>query len=163
MTEPRTDAPRMFGGTLEPQRLPWSWAVERLTSAHTYWITTTRPDGRPHARPVWAVWVDGALAFSTGSLATANLGANPAITVHLEVDPEVVIVEGTAATITDGAELQAVLDAYNPKYGEAMTVDSVPGPFLRVAIERAFGWIAAPTAGDAGAQFHGTATRWRFD
>lgn len=162
MTEPRTDQPRMFGSTLEPQRLPWSWAVERLVDAHTYWIATTRPDGRPHARPVWAVWIDGALSFSTGSLAAGNLAANPAITVHLEVDPEVVILEGTAAEITERTELQAVLDAYNPKYLEDMTVNTVPGPFLRVAVERAFGWIAAPTFSDAGAQFHGTATRWTF-
>ncbi len=152
----------MFGSTLEPQRLPWSWAVERLVEARTYWIATTRPDGRPHARPVWAAWIDGSLNFSTGSLAAGNLAANPAITVHLEIDPEVVILEGTAAEITDRAELQGVLDAYNLKYGENLTVDTLPGPFLRVIAERAFGWIAAGDASDGGAQFHGTATRWRF-
>ena len=162
MTEPHADEPRLFGSTLEPQRLPWSWAVERLSATHTYWIATTRPDGRPHARPVWAVWVHDSLSFSTGSLAAANLQTNPAISVHLDIDPEVVILEGVATVIDDGDELQAVLDAYNPKYAEALTVDSLPGPFLRVAVERAFGWIAAPTAADGGAQFHGTATRWRF-
>lgn len=162
--QPRTDEPRMFGSTLEPQRLPWAWAVERLVDAHIYWIATTRPDGRPHARPVWAVWCgdEGALSFSTGSLAASNLAANPAITVHLETDPEVVILEGTAAAISDRSELQTVLDAYNPKYGEEVTVDTIPGPFLRVALERAFGWIAADDASDGGAQFHGTATRWIF-
>jgi len=32
-------------GTLEPEEgtglLPWSWAVERLTSSRNYWLATT--------------------------------------------------------------------------------------------------------------------------
>jgi len=43
------------------EKLPWSWAVERLSAAHNYWICTTRPDGRPHAVPVWGVWLDDAV------------------------------------------------------------------------------------------------------
>jgi hypothetical protein len=40
--------------------------VDRLTVARTYWISTTRPDGRPHAIPVWGVWVDGTLYHGGG-------------------------------------------------------------------------------------------------
>ena len=43
--------------------LDWSWAVTRLESALNYWFATTRSDGRPHAMPAWAVWLDGALYF----------------------------------------------------------------------------------------------------
>ena len=39
--------------------LPWSWAVERLNRSQNFWLATARPDGRPHAMAVWAVWVDG--------------------------------------------------------------------------------------------------------
>ena len=35
--------------------LPWAWALERLTRSHDYWVATSRPDGRPHVMPVWAV------------------------------------------------------------------------------------------------------------
>src|SRR5689334_4298398 len=100
--EPVGGRPRMFGGELEPVVLPWSWAVERLARARHYWIATTRADGRPHARPVWAVWVDGSVCFSTGSIAARNLERSPEISVHVESDDgEAVIVEGTAAPVAD--------------------------------------------------------------
>jgi pyridoxamine 5'-phosphate oxidase-like protein len=45
--------------------LPWTWARRRLVAAHNYWISTTRPDGRPHAMPVWGLWLDETFLFST--------------------------------------------------------------------------------------------------
>ncbi len=76
----------------------WSWAVERLESALNYWFSTTRPDGRPHAMPAWAVWVDHALYFdgSPETRRSRNLAVNPAIAVHLESGDQVVILEGEA-------------------------------------------------------------------
>jgi hypothetical protein len=71
-------------------------AEQQLVAARTYWIATTGPDGRPHCRPVWGVWLADGFWFSTGSLARHNLAANPQITVHLESGDEVVIVEGAA-------------------------------------------------------------------
>jgi hypothetical protein len=55
---PKASRPYMPGyGILDAKSgsglLPWSVAVERLTEARNYWIATTRPDGRPHAMPVW--------------------------------------------------------------------------------------------------------------
>src|SRR3954453_23232210 len=96
LPEPTASAPRMFGGTLEPTRLPWRWATARLEAARTYWIATTRPDERSHTRPVWGVWLDNAFYFTTGSLAARNLETRPGITMHLESGEEVVIVEGVA-------------------------------------------------------------------
>src|SRR3954468_22320223 len=78
--------------------LEWSWAVERLTAARNYWFCTTRPDGRPHAMPAWAAWVNGTLYFD-GSPETRrgrNLAQNASIGVHLESGDEVVILEGRA-------------------------------------------------------------------
>jgi len=74
MIEPKPSRPRMFGGHLEPSRLPWSWAEHRLTTARNYWIATTRPNGRPHSRPVWGVYLDGSFHFNTGSVAAGNCG-----------------------------------------------------------------------------------------
>src|SRR5690242_14466887 len=76
----------------------WSWAVEQLKEARNYWFCTTRPDGRPHSMPAWAVWVDDALYFD-GSPETRrgrNLARNPAISVHLESGDHVVVLEGDA-------------------------------------------------------------------
>jgi hypothetical protein len=151
----------MFGGEIEAVPLPWTWAVDRLTAARHYWIATTRADGRPHARPVWGVWVDGSVCFSTGSIAARNLTRSPEISVHVEDERgEAVIVEGTAAPVDDVARLGRVLDAYNPKYRCALAADSLPGPFYAVAPRVVFGWVSDPSGADAGAAFHGTATRW---
>jgi len=35
--------------------LRWSWAEQRLTKSHNYWITTIKPDGNPHTMVVWGL------------------------------------------------------------------------------------------------------------
>lgn len=47
--------------------LPWSWAVERLARSHDYWVATTRSVGPPSVTPVWGVWLDDGLWFSSSS------------------------------------------------------------------------------------------------
>jgi hypothetical protein len=163
LSKPIAAAPRMFGGTLEPAHLPWRWAVARLEAARTYWIATTRPDGRPHTRLVWGVWLDNSFYFSTGSLAARNLTTQSAITVHLESGEEVVIVEG-AAELAQGEELLKRVSAlYGAKYQWERNSDEPSDPFYVVRPEIAFGWIEDSTGLDRGAAFHGTATRWRFE
>ena len=46
---------------------PWSAARDQLESAKTYWVTTVRPDGRPHSTTIAAVWLDDAIHFTTGA------------------------------------------------------------------------------------------------
>ena len=138
--------------------LPWSWAVERLERAVNYWFSTTRPDGRPHAMPAWAVWLDDAVYFD-GSPETRrgkNLAQNPAIVIHLESGDEVVVLEGEAHLVgkPDRAfaeRLAAALGAkYGPKYvPEPDTWDQGGLYVMRPTV--AFGWNEFPTA----------LTRWR--
>ncbi|HLY82411.1 MAG TPA: pyridoxamine 5'-phosphate oxidase family protein, partial [Acidimicrobiales bacterium] len=81
--EPTASRPYMPGyGIVGPDQgtglLPWSWANERLTASHDYWLATVRPDGRPHVMPVWGVWQDGHIWFSSSgaSRKTQNLAVN---------------------------------------------------------------------------------------
>ncbi len=57
----------------------WSEGRERLEGAEVYWISTVRPDGRPHVTPLLSVWLDGALYFCTGpdERKAKNLVRNP--------------------------------------------------------------------------------------
>jgi hypothetical protein len=159
---PETDRPRMFGRVgLEPVLLPWSWAEHRLVRARGYWIASTRPDGRPHTRPVWGVWHEGAFYFSTGSLAAANVAHDPRITLHLESGAEVVILEGNATATTDQDLVSLLSVIYNDKYRWDLDPDA-PATWYEVRPEVAFGWIVDDSGRDYGATFHGTATRWRF-
>jgi len=152
----------MFGGEPEAALLPWRWAEERLVRAANYWIATTRSDGRPHCRPVWGVWLETMLYFSTGSLIDANLAASPEITVHLESGDEAVIVEGTGERVTDLEVWRRFAEAYNVKYHWDFSPERIFGGFWRVRPRLAFGWLSDPTGLDHGAAFGGTATRWTF-
>lgn len=160
--DPESSRPHMFGSHLEPVRLPWTWATERLVRARNYWIATTRPNGQPHTRPVWGVWIEDAFYFSTGSRAAQNLAANRAITIHLESGSDVVIIEGEAELVSDTSLVERVVSLYNQKYHWNVDPNNLPGPFYAVRPQLAFGWVSDESGLDQGAAFHGTATRWRF-
>ena len=137
--------------------LPWSWAVERLVGAHTYWIATTRPNGRPHVMPVWGLWLDDAFYFSTGrnSRKARNLAANAECVVTLDHSGEQVIIEGVAHEATDTLILKQCWEAYNAKYH--WDVEGMNEPFFAVRPRVAFGFIENDEA------FTTTATRWLFE
>ncbi|WP_304453211.1 pyridoxamine 5'-phosphate oxidase family protein [Nocardiopsis sp. YSL2] len=46
--------------------VPWGRARTVLADAPLYWVTTVRPDGRPHTVPLLGVWVDGSVCFCPG-------------------------------------------------------------------------------------------------
>src|SRR5204862_540824 len=98
--------------------LTWDWVTSQIEKARNYWICTTRPDGRPHAAPVWGLWLDDAVWFSTGraSRKARNLARDPSLVVHLESGDDTVILEGEAEEVSDPAALERFVDAYDEKY-----------------------------------------------
>jgi pyridoxine/pyridoxamine 5'-phosphate oxidase len=133
------------------ERLPWSEAERWLTESRNYWLATTRPDGRPHAAPVWGLWVDGTLVVSTGrdSRKGRNLAARPELVAHTESGDEVVILEGAVEEIELTDELA---DAYEAKYAFRPTGDL--GVWYRLRPRVAQTWLER--------DFPHTATRWEF-
>jgi nitroimidazol reductase NimA-like FMN-containing flavoprotein (pyridoxamine 5'-phosphate oxidase superfamily) len=113
----------LLGDAAMPSR--WSEAREHLegTSA-TYWLATVSPDGRPHVRPILAVWVEGRLYFcaSGRSRKARNLALDPRCAVTVEVEPIDLVVEGLARTVGDSEELRQVADAYASAYDWHVTV-----------------------------------------
>ena len=99
--------------------MQWERVERRLRTAETYWLATTRPDGRPHAMPVHGLWHERAFWFATdrASVKGRNLAANPAASVHLESAADVVIAEGSAAPVEDAAAAAAVTPLLAAKYG----------------------------------------------
>lgn len=51
-----------------PGAAPTEWAEgrKRIEGAELFWLSTVRPDGRPHVTPLISVWIDGASYFCTG-------------------------------------------------------------------------------------------------
>ncbi len=133
--------------------LPWSFADQRLRRAHNYWVCSTRPDGRPHAAPIWGLWQEGAFYFSTdpSSRKAKNLAENPAIVVHVESGDEVVLLEGRVETLELTRELDRV---YFRKYKVHLIGFPAPMVVLRVAPSTIDAWREKA--------FPASATRWRF-
>jgi hypothetical protein len=137
--EPKADRPsppRSYGIRTElGGMLPWASVRKRIEQSHNYWISSTRPDGRPHVMPVWGVCLDGATYFGTDRTSTKarNLGANPAAVMHLESGDDVVILEGMVRRIIDKKEIAAVDAAYLVKY--KMKLTDAPGELFLCALE----------------------------
>jgi hypothetical protein len=125
-TEPVTELDSGFSspGTVATE---WARGLNVLQRAEIYWVSTVRPDGRPHVTPLLGVWLDGAMHFCTGpterkaknldnnSHCILTTGAN---TLDDGID---VVVEGDARKVTATAELGSVADAYESKYGAHFT------------------------------------------
>lgn len=131
--------------------IPWARIAERFTGESNFWICTSSPDGWPHVRPTWGVFVDDTICFGGGPNTrwSRNLAANPRVTVHLESGTEVVIAEGSVDRITEAEDprLKAIDDAYEAKYNMRH------GPPI---------WLLAPTTVIAWSNFPKDATRFRF-
>lgn len=160
----RPGIPQSYGiHSGEEGMLPWAWARRRLEVAQNYWICTTRPDGRPHAMPVWGVWVEDALLFGTGrdSRKARNLAANPHVAVHLESGDDTVIVEGVAEELHDAALLAKGDAAYRAKYIDPGTGE---GFHLSPGEDGSGVYYVRPRVAQAWreANYPQSATRWRF-
>jgi PPOX class probable F420-dependent enzyme len=140
--------------------IPWERVERRLRNAETYWLATTRPDGRPHAMPVHGLWHERAFWFGTdrGSVKGRNLAANPAAVVHLESAGDVVIVEGRAEVVPEPAG-GAVAPLLAAKYGVgeeelALGRPGDGGALYRLRAQVVHAWLEAALAE--------TRSRWRL-
>ncbi len=151
---------------------PTEWAEGRrhIDEAEVFWLSTVRPDGRPHVTPLLAVWHDDAMYFCTGpdERKAKNLKQNLhciLTTGRNVLDGLDVVVEGHAAEVSDGAELGQVANIYESKYGARFTAPEGTWFGLSDTIRagKALVHRVTPTTilGFAkGEQF--SQTRWRF-
>lgn len=162
----RPDLPPGYGieNAIGPpgERLPWSQVSEWLATARNYWVCTSRPDGRPHTKPVWGLWLDGGFIFSTHpeTVTARNLLASSAVTVHLESGDQVLILEGTARRTHDRSFLTRFGRIYGTKYRWPVSPDDVDpqnpnAAFYWVQPRTAVSWRTATEIGE-------TITRWTF-
>ena len=158
--------------------LPWSRPRDLLAAGPPqpevpggeYFVVlgTCRPDGRPHAAGIGALWLDGDLYFTSGpgTRKARNLATNPACTLAIKLEGIDLVVEGVAARVTDRPTLEQVAalyraggwpaevegDAFTAPYS-APSAGPPPWHLYRFTIHTAFGVATAEPYG---------ATRWRF-
>jgi PPOX class probable F420-dependent enzyme len=105
--------------TLDPSQPKDAHIQERLERNLIIWISSVRPDGRPHSVPVWFLWEDGTvLIFSRPDQKIKNLRANPRVVLALDDTQggdDVVLFEGTAELL-DSSTISTAHPAYAAKY-----------------------------------------------
>jgi uncharacterized pyridoxamine 5'-phosphate oxidase family protein len=120
--EPITELDSRFSSA-DATATPWAEGRKRLEQAEVYWLSTVRPDGRPHVTPLLAVWLDRALYFCTGprERKAKNLADNPRCVLTTgdnSLDDGLdLVVEGDAVRVSEEAKLQRIADAYEATYG----------------------------------------------
>jgi len=150
---------------------PWSEGKARLADARLYWLSTVRPDGRPHVTPLIGAWWDGALHFVTGAgeRKAKNLSSNQycvLTTGHNVIDHGLdIALEGRAELVTGDDLRAAVADEFEAKYGPEFLapegtwfglgdgIRSGEAQLYRVSPSKVFGWEKGKTFGE---------TRWLF-
>ena len=100
----------------------WERGRRELQDAELFWLSTVRPDGRPHVTPLLGVWLDGALYFCTGpdERKAKNLERNLGCvltTGRNNLHGLDLVIEGQATFVSDGAERGLVADTFESKYG----------------------------------------------
>ena len=160
--EPRLSRPQTPPGygiaetiTSAPE-ISWERARERLEGARNYWICSVGT-GRPHAMPVWGLWLEDAFYFSTArdSRKGRNLAANPAVSVHLESGDDVVILEGEIEVLADAEALARFVDAYDVKYQVRPDADDPANAVYVLRPRVAFTWLER--------NYPDSAARWQFE
>jgi hypothetical protein len=158
--------------------LPWSRAHDVLSAGRqpgappgdtaSFVLGTTRPDGRPHAVGIGALWLDGDFYFTSGpgTRKSRNLVANPACTLSTQQKGIDLVFEGEATRVTDPSTLERVAalyreggwpaavegDAFTAPYS-APSAGPPPWHLYRFTFHTVFGVATAEPWG---------ATRWRF-
>ena len=154
---------------------PLSWGrVESILAAGPagpdipFFLGTVRPDGRPHAAGVGAIWHDGDffVVSGPGTRKSRNLAANPAATIAARLPGIDVIFEGDAVRVTDEATLERVAAIYREGGWPAQVEDGAfTAPYSAPAAGpppwHLYRFVYHTAIGTAGEAPQG-ATRWRF-
>jgi hypothetical protein len=150
--------------------MPWSRAHDQLAKgAESYFLGTSRPDGRPHAAIVGAMWHAGDFYFTSSprSRKARNLAEHSACTLSARFDGIDIVLEGEATRVTEPATLETVAglfrdhgwpaevegDAFTAPYN-APSAGPPPWQLYRFTFHTVFGAATAEPYG---------ATRWRFE
>jgi PPOX class probable F420-dependent enzyme len=141
--------------------IPWRKVDLWLQGFRTIWVSTTRPDGRPHAVPVWYWWNGRDVYFTTppGSQKAHNLAFQPWVIVHAGDGDDTIILEGRAEIVIDQAERERVNGAYMEKYvdphsGVKATFLNTDDLLYHVRVRHVMAWEYGVVA---------TRTDWHFD
>lgn len=138
------------------QATPWASALAVLGEAEVFWLSTVRPDGRPHVTPLLAAWSLGGVCFTTGGQErkARNLEHNPRCVLTTGTNALTgvdVVIEGVASVVDERSEREQAAADFERKYGTHLT--SPEGAWYRLGEAVIAGdtrlYRVAPTVGFA--------------
>ncbi|MGW2831625.1 pyridoxamine 5'-phosphate oxidase family protein [Streptomyces sp. NPDC001286] len=105
---------------------PWASALAVIGEAEVFWLSTVRPDGRPHVTPLLAAWSLGGLCFTTGGQErkARNLDHNPRCVLTTGTNALTgvdVVIEGVASVVDERSEREQAVSDFERKYGKHLT------------------------------------------
>jgi len=108
------------------QATPWASALAVLGEAEVFWLSTVRPDGRPHVTPLLAAWSLGGMCFTTGSQErkARNLEHNPRCVLTTGTNALTgvdIVIEGVASVVDGRSEREQAVADFKRKYGAHLT------------------------------------------
>jgi general stress protein 26 len=132
--EPTTSLDARFS---DPGAVAMDWITTQraVESAELFWITTVRAGGQPHVSPLVAVWLDGAIHFSTGAQEqkAVNLRGNSKVVLTTGCNDWKggldVVLEGIATRQTDPTLLQRLAEAWTTKWDGRWLFEARDGAF----------------------------------
>ena len=160
--------------------IPWSRALRQREAATkavhgqseyevTHWLATARADGKPHMTAVGAMWVEDRFYFTSGARTrkSRDLAVDPRCVVAVSLPDLDLVVEGTAAKVTDTPTLERLAALYDQHGWPAEAKDgAITAPYSAPSAGPApwdlYEMTPEVAFGVATAEPHG-ATRWRFD
>ena len=155
------------------QALLWGRARDALTGGTpspdaTFFLGTIGPDGKPHAAGVGCVWHDGDLYFTSGpgTRKSRDLATDPMCTVSVRLGGIDLVLEGSAARVTDGTTLEQIATKYRDGGWPAEVAgDAFTAPFSAPSAGpppwHLYRFAPSVVTGVATVEPHG-ATRWTF-
>lgn len=164
--EPETSLDKRFGDP-DASATPWTEGRQRIEESEIFWISTVRPDGRPHVTPLISVWFDERAYFCTGAdeRKAKNLAGSPECILTTgcnQLDRGLdIVLEGEANRVEEEAKLSRVAAAYVAKYGEDWRFEVRDGLFHHEGGEALVFEVAPRTVFGFGKDPY-SQTRWRF-
>jgi pyridoxine/pyridoxamine 5'-phosphate oxidase len=155
--------------------LPWSRARNRLDATRSetghgssWFLTTVRPDGRPHSAGVGVFWDDEKLWFTSGprTRKSRDIAKNANVVLSVALKGLDLVVEGTVARVTDAAALERLAKiARDQGWPARVEGDALTAAYSAPSAGRPpwYVYVVTPvTAFGVATEEPNGATRWRF-
>jgi general stress protein 26 len=114
--------------------------IQRFAEADCSWLSTVRPDSRPHSAPVWHIWT-GSLAYivTKPSAVKVNNIRHCADVVLTHPDPhKAIIIEGQARIVLDKTNLLRPL--FEAKYDWDIVADEEYNTIIEITPQKLLAW-----------------------